>query len=126
MMCLLVYTELKVAVNNLVLCAHRTDRKNPHPGISMEDLLNPVRCRTLDNLAGDMVYRMQCKKVPGEEDEHEGMWYSIPVAVSRSQHLCSDESWKSLLQRLRQRMQARKCVKMADLLAIKKHRFCIK
>lgn len=87
---------------------YRTDRKSPHPVIRIEDLLNPSRCKTLDKIIGDMVYRMQCNKVPGEEDKHEGMWYSIPVALSRSQHLCSEESWKSLLQRVRQRMQARK------------------
>lgn len=77
--------------------------------VRVEDLLNASRSNALDNLMGDMVQTMHQQQlqqqVSGNGDALEGVWYSVPVSLDSSQHLCSDESWNGLLQRIQTRVQ---------------------
>lgn len=104
------------ARGRMLLCSQGIKKqcKNPCPVMRMEDLLNASRSNALDNLVGDMVQTMHQQQqqqvlptttTPGDGNPVEGVWYSIPVSLNSSQHLCSDESWNCLLQRIQARLQ---------------------
>ena len=82
--------------------SHGCKSQPPTHVMRIEDLLSPKqRCSTLDTLVGDMVHRLLLLSSNGGQ---EGVWYSIPVSLNREQHLCSEQGWNCLLNRIQQRM----------------------
>lgn len=87
------------------------DRKKLHPVIRMEDVLNTDRCDTLDNVVGNMTQRVLQNNINRvsttaaaadfAEEAVDGMWYNIPIAMSRERHLRTEEQWQHMLARLR-------------------------
>lgn len=67
----------------------------------MEDVLNPGRCDTLSNIIDNMAQRLSSSYESSSDNNHDGLWYNIPVALCRDVHLKTEKHWQSMMQRLR-------------------------
>jgi hypothetical protein len=67
----------------------------------VEDVLNPGRCDTLGNLIDNMSQRLASSSC-----ERDGVWYNIPVALSREAHMQTEAHWDKMMQRLRKQVCA--------------------
>jgi hypothetical protein len=72
----------------------------------MEDLLNPGRCDTMGMLVDNMAQRVQALELSSEK---QGVWYNIPVAMSRDMHISKEGNWNKMIQRLQKQVDTCVC-----------------
>ena len=72
----------------------------------MEDLLNPGRCDTMVMLVDNMTQRIQSLQPSSEK---QGVWYNIPVAMSRDMHISREGNWNKMIQRLQKQVDTCVC-----------------
>lgn len=67
-------------------------RRKMHPLIRMDDLLDPRKSSTVQNIVSNMQKLAMSKK--------SNMWYNVPVALDRERHTSSFEGWQGLMSKL--------------------------